>query len=140
MGEEKYNRRTWTIMKNFILILIAAMYIGNTSAQTTNDSCYVYTQLKYNPASLQKHLRVQLRTGEKGTYEPIKDKDGRLCIFESLMDAINFLMLDGWELFYAQGFKDHRNQLEDPTIENIIIRKMMSKEDAKSYARYKVKE
>lgn len=85
----------------FLNILLLALFIGSASAQTVNGKLISELDAKYvEIVGYQKILSnkvvVSLQFGQldkiwSGNDTPIKDSTGRLMVFNSMIDAMNFL-------------------------------------------------
>lgn len=121
-------------MKRFILLvaILATMF----RAAKAQDSCYVYTQLHWAPAMTKYVAQIQLN--DKGDDEYILDENGNKLSFGSILHAMNYLSLQGWELVQLSSVNP-RNQTSALKEQYALIRKKMSVEEARKYATPKEK-
>jgi hypothetical protein len=96
-------------MKNILLILILSFLSVNASSQIfvgeervdINSLDIEYCQIVgYNKSLLGQKIIVTVDYGQKFKFfnrQRIEDKDGKALVFNSMIDALNFMLKNGWE-------------------------------------------
>lgn len=95
---------------------------GNT--QSTQRDYYMYSWIQVRGANMSngEHCFVILiSSGNGSNYKPsiLKNEEGKSILFNSQMDGLNYLTLQGWELFQPRT---------EAKISNWVARKRVSRE------------
>ena len=118
-------------MKNIKLLLVAMLMCmvtnGMAQAKNTPDTqqdYYMYSWIQVRGANMSngKHCFVILiSSGNGSNYKPsiLKNEEGKSILFNSQMDGLNYLTLQGWELFQPRT---------EAKISNWVARKRVSRE------------
>lgn len=106
----------------FVLIIVSQEVFAQT------DSCYVYTQIRWDATPTKYVAKIQ---DEKGNFNIPTDDSGNKLYFNSIMNAINYYSSKGWELiemYYPKGI-----MLESDKDQCAIIKKKLPINEAEKY-------
>lgn len=109
------------------LTLLFALIIVSQQAFAQSDSCYVYTQIHWAPATTKYVAQIQ---DEEGEFNIPTDDSGKKLYFYSIMNAVNYYSSKGWEfvdMYYRKG--DQISELQ----QYAIIKKKMSTAETEKY-------
>lgn len=129
------NLKNKTMIKLFFLVLIAATTIS-TNAQTVNDVPIKdidveYVQIVGTSKFLSTKLTIQIDFGQRtkffssGKETIVKDEDGKVMDFNSMIDALNFMSKNGFEFVNAYAISVSNQNVYHYLLRN---RKVKSKE------------
>lgn len=95
-------------MKRFIIVLIACICISsNLKAQQevpVDSMQFIYCQLVGTQKLLSNKMTVSLDFGQLnkfGSDQRLRDKNGEVIVFNSMVDAMNWMGAQGWEFVQA---------------------------------------
>lgn len=129
------NLKNKTMKKLFLLVLIASTTIS-TNAQTVNDVPIKdidveYVQIVGTSKFLSTKLTIQIDFGQRtkffssGKETIVKDEDGKVMDFNSMIDALNFMSKNGFEFVNAYAISVSNQNVYHYLLRN---RKIKSKE------------
>lgn len=72
-----------------VLALLASCFVASAQQPTTSDSTYIYSELHRSGS----YINIDSGDGSK----LIKDKNGNDLYFKNLINALNYLVANGWE-------------------------------------------
>lgn len=113
------------------IITIASFLIFSCVAYA-QDSCYVYTQLHWEPTLSGYVAKIQLN--DEGKDVDITDENGKKLTFKSFLHALNYLSTKGWEYVEDSPIRVDEALWLKSKERIALIRKRMSVEEAKKYA------
>lgn len=117
-------------MKQLFLVLV---FIASAVCLKAQDACYVYTYLHWAPAATKYVAKLQLNNDEED--HDILDAEGNKLAFSSMINALNYMTTQGWELveLYKKNPDNGYAKLE----QYALIRKLMPVNEAAQYAQPK---
>ena len=119
-------------MKKIRLFLVAMLVCivtkGVAQVKTISDTqrdYYMYSWIQVrgaNKANGEHCFVILISSGNGSNYKPsiLKNEEGKSILFNSQMDGLNYLTLQGWELFQPRT---------EAKISNWVARKRVSRED-----------
>lgn len=83
-------------MKKVILVLalLTSYFVASAQTPSASDSTYIYSMIDKND-----YVTIDNGDGEKF----IKDKNGNTLYFKSKINALNYLVANGWEFVQDDG-------------------------------------
>lgn len=114
-------------MKKILFLIVMVWAMQNVYAQQI-DSCYVYAQIEYIP-SIRPGVKIQ--AGSSKIFEKIVDKEGNEIKFVTLINALNYFSMQGWEL--VQMYYPLSPLNNSDLNQRMIIKKKMPKDKARTY-------
>ena len=92
-----------------IIFAITVIGYGQDIPDTTDTQKYIYCQIHGVDISLglKSKLTIMVDDGEyKPPYPTIRDEKGKPKIFNSMIDALNYMSEDGWEFVQAYSVQN----------------------------------
>lgn len=92
-------------MKKLLIIVMICFTISIAHAQSTptNTTEYIYCQLIGRP-KLNATISVSIDIGQKiKPFSEVVDKNNKPIIFNSMVDAMNYMGQNGWEIVYTNA-------------------------------------
>lgn len=106
-----------------VMISITGTGMGQTKNSTTQDYyMYSWVQIRWANKSTGEPCFVILMSSGNGTQQLpsiLKNEDGKIIAFNNQMDGLNYLTLQGWELFEPRT---------EAKVSNWVARKKVSRE------------
>ena len=87
-------------MKKLLLVIAAAVMMS----MTAKSQEYIYCSIVGQGKLLSNKVDVSIDYGQKAgifTDRRIRDENGNIIVFNSMIDAMNFMGADGWEFMQA---------------------------------------
>ena len=91
-------------MKNVIIIAIILFSSFTSFAQTENDKVEQYAEVVASPRLLSTKVTIDIDYGEERSIwkdNRLKEDNGKLKKFNTVIDALNYMGKDGWKLVNA---------------------------------------
>jgi len=86
-------------MKKVLLIFVAIFICSMAKSQE-----FIYCQIVGQGRLLSNRVDISIDYGQKAgifTDKRLRDEDGKVIVFNSMVDAMNFMGADGWEFVQA---------------------------------------
>lgn len=92
-------------MKTLFFLLLVSISCA-TYGQETDSNKYVYSLIVGTERLMSSKVTVEVDFGQGQSYwnpnkNKIKDADGKPIVFNSMVDALNYMANDGWEFVQA---------------------------------------
>ena len=91
-------------MKKIFILLIIAFNTSGSFAQTSTEKVEQYCQVIASPRLLSNKVTIDIDFGEQKSIwrdNRLKNYDGRLKKFNTVIDALNYMGKDGWVFINA---------------------------------------
>lgn len=95
-------------MKKYIIIAIVLLVSFNSFSQTDTTKIEQYCEVIATPRLLSNKVTLEVNYGEEKSYwrdTRLKNDDGRLKKFNTIVDALNYMGKDGWIFVNAYPVK-----------------------------------
>ena len=112
-------------MYRFFLFLMLAANLTIIAAEPI-DSCMVYGYLRWTPSATKYAAKLELGPGKD--LEDIKNSSGEKLIFQSFLNALNYMSSEGWEVLEISPLNPENNSFTKE--QYAIIRKKMMRTEA----------
>lgn len=97
-------------MKRVHSLLLLAMFFGIfVQSVAQKASYYRYCEIARSQQHLNAKFSIQIDSGQAGKlfgYNHMKDETGKPQLFNSMMDAMNYMSRQGWEFVQAYTLSD----------------------------------
>jgi len=91
-------------MKKMILVAFALCCLNQLSAQTADTTKFVYCEIVGTQKLLSTKLNIVVDYGEQRSMFKqnwVRDSEGKIQTFFSMVDALNYMGVNGWEFSQA---------------------------------------
>lgn len=120
-------------MRIFTTIFCILLSLSVKMAASSPDSCYVYKMAQWHPSlKTPKGGVIWERVGDEQNVRTLTNSKGEELQFVSIMTALNYLSMDGWELVEMKLNKPDLNYSGLAHV--FLLRKKMSREEALKYS------
>lgn len=116
-------------MKNFVIAAILVFTSLSSFSQSDNDKVEQYAEVVATPRLLSNKVTIDIDYGEERSIwkdHRLKEENGKLKKFNTVIDALNYMGKDGWKLVNAFPISVGTNS----QVYHYVFKKVFTKSEA----------